>query len=153
MLDHIDPADGVVTVAKGTPAEVSATITNTRLVGDITINKLLEGAVAGASTEFTVDLNCDGTAYDHTVVLNSGNSWTKTYTNIPSGVKCTVTEPAGGIPAGWELKSINPAGEFTVSPGRPSRSTSRTSGWSAASRSTSCSRVPSPGPAPSSRCC
>ena len=52
------------------------------------------------------------------MVLNSGNSWTQTYTNIPSGVKCTVTKSAAGIPAGWELKSINPAGEFTVIAGQ-----------------------------------
>jgi uncharacterized repeat protein (TIGR01451 family) len=118
VLDHIDPADGVVTVAKGTPVEVTATITNKRLVGGVVINKLLEGDVAGASTEFTVDLNCDGTDYDHLgIVLNSGNSWTASFLNIPAGVKCTVTEPVGGIPAGWELKSISPSGEFTVGSG------------------------------------
>ena len=27
-------------------------------------------------------------------------------------------QPAAGIPAGWELKSINPAGEFTVTSGQ-----------------------------------
>ena len=115
-LKSISPA-GEFTVGSG--ASVVVDVTNKRLVGSVTVNKLRQGDVAGASTEFTFDLNCDGTDYDHIgIVLNSGNSWTKTYTNIPSGVKCTVTEPAGSIPAGWELMSINPAGEFTIGAGQ-----------------------------------
>ncbi|HEU4911714.1 MAG TPA: DUF5979 domain-containing protein [Actinomycetes bacterium] len=105
----------VVSVSLGTPYAVTATITNERLLGEVTVNKLLEGAVAGASTEFTVELDCDVNAYDRTVVLNAGNSWSRSY-DIPSGVTCAVTEPT--VPAGWELKGISPSGEFTVGAGQ-----------------------------------
>ena len=84
MLDHINPADGVVTVAKGTPTEVTATITNKRLVGGVVINKLLEGAVAGASTEFTVDLNCDcgllPRLWDSGAVNSGSLAWCRMFT-------------------------------------------------------------------------
>ena len=45
---------------------MTVNVTNKRLVGSVTVNKLVEGDVAGASTEFTVLLDCDGTAYDQT---------------------------------------------------------------------------------------
>ena len=71
--------------------------------------------MAGASTSFTVNLNCDVDAYDHFgIVLNSGNSWSVTFNNIPSGVSCAVTEPAAGIPAGWEFVSVDPSGSVPV---------------------------------------
>ena len=47
------------------------------------------------------------TTYDKTgVVLNQANNWTVTYTGIPTGVSCVVTEPV--VPAGWTLTSISP---------------------------------------------
>ena len=48
------------------------------------------------------------------MVLNSGNSWTQTYNNIPSGVKCTVTDGAGRLGAQVD----QPAGEFTIVAGQ-----------------------------------
>ena len=44
----------------------------------MTVEKELQGDVAGASTEFTVDLDRRGTAYDHIgIVLNEANGWTR----------------------------------------------------------------------------
>ena len=75
----------------------------------------MEGDVAGASTEFTVVVNCDNDAYDTTLTLNEGNNWRDGNDNIPAGVKCQVTEPT--VPAGWDLASVQivPSGQFTIS--------------------------------------
>ena len=55
---------------------------------------------------FNVDCT-PGDTYDKTgVVLNQANNWTVTYTGIPTGVSCVVTEPV--VPAGWTLTSISP---------------------------------------------
>ncbi len=74
---------------------VICTITNTRTVGDLVVKKVVVGPIAGASTDFTVNVDCTpGEAYDKTgVVLNQANNWTVTYTGIPTGVSCVVTEP------------------------------------------------------------
>ncbi len=96
-----------VTVGSGTPESVTAVVENKRRTGKVTIVKKLEGDTAGVGTEFTVTLDCEGTAYDRTVVLNSSNGWTRTYVGVPSGVECSVSEPT--VPVGWRLKSISPA--------------------------------------------
>jgi hypothetical protein len=109
---------GTVTVSKGTPADVSSTITNARDVGKIKIHKTVVGDPAGASTDFTAHVDCPGTAYDQDVALNAGNGWTGLTGNIPTGVQCTVTEV--DIPAGWSFGSMTPAdGTVTVGTGTP----------------------------------
>ena len=101
-----------VTVGSGTPSQASAIVTNKRRTGKVEVHKAIVGDPAGASTEFTVHLDCEGTNYDQDLVLNSGNSWTATVSAIPSGIDCAVTEPA--VPAGWTLTSITPSGPFTI---------------------------------------
>ena len=83
--------------------------TNTRTVGDLVIKKAVLGPIAGASTEFAVNVDCSpGTAFDRTgVVLNQANNWTVTISGILSGLSCVVTEPV--VPAGWALTSSAPA--------------------------------------------
>ncbi len=105
-LTSISPAE--VTIVEGeTP--VTITVTNTRTLGDLVVKKVVVGPIAGASTDFTVNVDCTpGEAYDKTgVVLNQANNWTVTYTGIPTGVSCVVTEPV--VPAGWTLTSISPS--------------------------------------------
>src|SRR6185369_6194139 len=120
VLKGTVPADGVVTVSEGTPETVSVTITNERLLGKLKIEKVVSGDVAGASTSFVAHVDCPGTAYDQDVALNEGNGWVNVTGDIPTGLACTVTEPAAGIPAGWVLKGTVPAdGVVTVSEGTP----------------------------------
>ena len=93
-----------VTVGKGTPETVSATVENDRRTGRVQITKVVKGEAA-PGTEFTVHLDCPGEDYDEVAVLNAGNEWTSPlYVGIPSGIECTVTEP--NVPAGWSLDSI-----------------------------------------------
>ena len=108
------PAGWVLTTISPSPAviggePVTVTVTNTRTVGDLVIKKVVVGPIEGVSTDFTVNVDCTpGTAYDKTgVVLNQANNWTITYTGIPTGVSCVVTEPV--VPAGWTLTSIAPS--------------------------------------------
>ena len=79
-----------------------------RTLGDLVVKKVIVGPVSGATTDFTVNVDCTpGTTYDKTgVVLNQANNWTVTYTGIPTGVSCVVTEPV--VPAGWTLSTISP---------------------------------------------
>jgi uncharacterized repeat protein (TIGR01451 family) len=113
----VDPAGGVVTIGTGTN---TVTFTNARLLGKIKIKKVVSGDVAGASTSFVAHVNCPGDAYDQDVALNEDNGWVNVTGNIPTGLACTVTEPAAGIPAGWVLTGLVPAdGVVTVSAGTP----------------------------------
>ena len=105
-----------ITVTKGTPAEASVVVTNQRKTGKIKIEKKITGDPTGAGTDFTVQVNCTGDAYDQDVALNAGNGWTNTTTSIPTGVECTLTEV--DIPVGWELVSITPD-KITVTKGTP----------------------------------
>ena len=96
--------------SRSTPPNRSVTLTfaNTRTVGDLVVKKVVVGPIEGVSTDFTVNVDCTpGTAYDKTGVLNEANNWTVTYTGIPTGVSCVVTEPV--VPAGWTLTSIAPS--------------------------------------------
>ena len=103
-LTSIAPSPAVI---GGAP--VTVTVTNTRNLGDLVVKKVVVGPIAGASTDFTVNVDCTpGTAYDKIgVVLNAANAWTVTYTGIPTGVSCVVTESV--VPAGWTLTSIAPS--------------------------------------------
>ena len=98
-----------LTVGAGTSSDADVVVKNRRTVGQVTIVKEIVGDPAGASTEFTVQLDCPGTDYDATVTLNAANSWTRVFTDIPRGLVCSVSEPT--VPAGWVLTSITATGE------------------------------------------
>ena len=89
-------------------ATIPVTVTNTQ-TGVIAVTKQLQGAANGASTTFTFDVDCPGTAFDQTVVVNvtSGTSATATTSQIPTGLTCTVTERST---PGWSQTSVVPAG-------------------------------------------
>jgi uncharacterized repeat protein (TIGR01451 family) len=89
-------------------------VTNARLKGGYEVHKSFDPAdVAGASTEFTVEVDCDGTAYDSTLVLNEAHDWTDGLDGVPTGVHCTVSEPT--VPAGWDPEGITiDPDEFTI---------------------------------------
>lgn len=108
-LTSVTPAEPFVV---GAEQAVAVDVVNTRHVGSVEVRKVVTGDVAGASTDFSVLLDCDGTTYDKTVTLNAANSWTVRVGNIPTLVECQVSEPT--VPAGWALTSISPSGKFTV---------------------------------------
>ena len=97
-----------VTVAEGTPAEASATVTNSRTTGVITVAKSLVGAANGASTSFTFDVVCEVPGYNQslTIDVTNGESGKKTTTPIPTGVSCTVTERTA---PDWRQTAVVPA--------------------------------------------
>jgi len=98
-----------VTVTDQTPV-VTVTVTNTRKIGKVTITKTTQGDPTGAGTTFVISLDCDVDAYDRknaTFTMGQSISY-----DVPTGVKCTVTEPDDGV--GWTKLSITPSGEFTV---------------------------------------
>jgi uncharacterized repeat protein (TIGR01451 family) len=110
------PADGNVTVVKGTPTEVQLTVTNVRATGVITVTKNLVGAANGAATSFTFDVDCPGTSYDQSlaIAVANGTSASKTTGAIPTGLTCTVTERS--VPD-WKLTQVVPA-NGAVQPGQ-----------------------------------
>ncbi|MGH8940249.1 MAG: DUF5979 domain-containing protein, partial [Actinomycetes bacterium] len=97
------PAGGVVAVGS------TVTFTNTRTTGAISVTKVVSGPVGGASTSFTFDVDCPGTAHDQSLVVavTSGTSATSTTKQIPTGLTCTVTERAT---PDWRQTSVVPAG-------------------------------------------
>ena len=105
----VTPSGSVAVVENQT---ITFTVVNERELGSVKVVKdITDEPVAGASTEFTVNLDCfPGTDYDHIgIKLNEGDGWTVTFDDIPSGVTCSVTEPEAGIPAGWTFVSVTPA--------------------------------------------
>ena len=113
-LTSIDPS-GKFTIQNTTIATV--TVTNTRLTGAISVTKVLKGAVNGASTTFTFDVDCPGTAYDQAdrwCNVTNGTSATVTTGQIPTGLSCTVTERST---PGWDQTSVVPAGGVVTVPG------------------------------------
>ena len=94
----------------------TVTVNNTRDKGAIKISKFYSGDVAGASTDFTVHVDCTGSAYDQDVALNAGNNFVNITTGIPTGTQCVLTEV--NIPEGWELTGISPS-TVTVTKGTP----------------------------------
>ena len=104
-LTGIEPNPVTVT---DTDDEVDATITNTRILGGLTVTKRLDGDVAGADTTFTMHVACPDADIDQdlTLTVTDGESASDTIDGIPTGVACTVTET--DMPDGWRLDVIAP---------------------------------------------
>ena len=102
-MTGIEPNPVTVT---DTDAEVDATITNTRILGGLTVTKRLDGDVAGADTTFTMHVECPAAGIDQDVTLTvtDGDSASETIDDIPTGVACTVTET--DLSDGWRLGVI-----------------------------------------------
>jgi hypothetical protein len=110
-----DPADGGATAEQTNGDANTVTITNTRLLGHITVDKTLVGDVAGAPTTFTFAWDCpavgDYEGDSGTLEVN-GEGTASTGDVIPTGVTCTITET--DIDAHWELTATSPEnGEAT----------------------------------------
>lgn len=117
---------GTVTVIVGddpsTPDE--GTITNTFTVGSLTVEKVLDGepaaSLAPATTfDYEVSLQCTREVNGSTVAVAIPGGATRTitgagtvtYTDLPTGADCVVTETDAGLATGT---TISPAGPVTI---------------------------------------
>jgi len=111
-LVEVTPAQVLITEG---PVPVEVTVTNRRLLGQLTVTKILDGVPAGASTTFTAHVDCEpGDAYDADVTMTVTPPATQASSDplpIPVGLACEVTEPE--IPTGWALAGIAP-GTITI---------------------------------------
>jgi hypothetical protein len=114
-LTGIEPNPVTVT---DSDTEVEATITNTRVLGGLTVTKQLSGDVAGADTSFAVHVDCPAAGIDQdlTLTVTDGESASETIGDIPTGVACSVTETE--LPDGWRLGLIEPQ-EVEIGGGDP----------------------------------
>ena len=83
-----------VSVSLVSEQNVVCTITNTRRVGKITVNKSIAGDPVGTSRQFSFDVDCPGTTWDQTLNLDLSGALSGSVDsgNIPTGTVCTVTE-------------------------------------------------------------
>ena len=68
-------------------------------VGSLTVQKTIAGPAAGSQGQVTIHTVCGGTALTPDLTVASGTpagTSSRTYTNIPSGSVCTITETANG---------------------------------------------------------
>ncbi|GAA3636879.1 DUF5979 domain-containing protein [Microlunatus ginsengisoli] len=122
----VEPDGPFQVTADSAESPVVVTVTNTFDVGAIRLIKKLAGGGAGevpSGTEFTLQLSCqvlvDGEIADvelkddGLVTLTAPDDLEATYTGLPTGAHCTVTEPDDG---GADGVSIEP-GEVVVGDG------------------------------------
>ncbi|MGQ0520551.1 MAG: DUF5979 domain-containing protein [Actinomycetota bacterium] len=82
------PAGGIVTIGAGNN---TVAFTNTRNTGSLVVTK----STTGGTGTFTFDVDCDGTAHDQSVTIDTSGS--KTISGIPTTTACTVTERANPL--------------------------------------------------------
>ena len=95
------PATGTVTIPAGDGAEVTFTDTYTLNPGSLAVSKVIAGAAAGQQGEVEVDILCrldDETTFSQAVTIPAGTTetTTQTFSGIPAGSACAVTESATG---------------------------------------------------------
>ncbi len=83
-------------------SELTTTVTANvefKLVGSLVVQKTIAGPAAGSQGQVTIHTVCDGTPLTPDFVVASGTpagTSSRTYTGIPSGSECTITETANG---------------------------------------------------------
>jgi Domain of unknown function (DUF5979)/Thioester domain len=83
-------------------ATLTTTVTATaefKSVGSLVVQKTVAGAAAGSQSQVTIHSVCGGAALTPDFIIPSGTpagTSSRTYTNIPSGSMCTVTETVDG---------------------------------------------------------
>jgi hypothetical protein len=101
----VDISPATVTVGSDPSMPVGVTVTNQRDTGDVHVVKVLDGEVAGAATDFAVQVSCPEVDVDQRLLLSVPGSPTGTVDGIPTGVTCTVAEP--DAPPEW-TPSVSP---------------------------------------------
>jgi hypothetical protein len=127
-LTATSPEDGSATAAEEDGEGNTVSFTNTRVVGNITVNKTRVGQVAGASTVFVFDIVCaDFPEYNEQLVIDTAESETASATSgdIPTDVECTVTEEGT---SGWQQTTPTSGGVDVTVPGEASFTNTRLEG-------------------------
>ncbi|HEY9323868.1 MAG TPA: DUF5979 domain-containing protein [Agromyces sp.] len=112
--DGTDTAVGRVVVAQGSDADpVEVVVDNTFDVGDIVVEKMIDGdAAEWAVGDFVIGIDCtwNGEAIPADSIpggavrtLSAGTSLTTTYEDLPDGAECTVAETSDGGATSVEL--------------------------------------------------
>ena len=101
-------ASGTVTI---TDTElIPVHVVNTRVTGELTVVKAVEGDPSDSSTSFDLVLDCDDDLFDTAVPVDlpaGDTAVSELFSGIPTGVICSVTEEA--LPNDWKLVSVTPA--------------------------------------------
>jgi len=120
----IKPSSVVIDSYDTVTVEVTNKRTPPPTTGAISVTKVIQGDPTGASTSFTFDVDCPGTAYDQSLSIDvaSGTSATKQTGQIPTGTSCTVTERST---PGWTQTSVVPAGGVVAAGGTVTFTNSR----------------------------
>jgi hypothetical protein len=103
------------TVTAGTTTSVTITDTYSEIPGTILVPKLISGPAAGRQGDITITATCDGTPLPD-IVIPAGTPaglQQPTFTNVPPGATCIVTETADGSTA-TVTADVTPTGEQTV---------------------------------------
>lgn len=88
-----------VAVPPGGTASASLTDTYNFAPGSVEVEKTIAGPAAGLQGQVTVHTVCDGVAQTPDLIIPAGSpagTYTQTYTDLPAGAVCIVTETADG---------------------------------------------------------
>ena len=107
---------------------VTATITNTYdyLPGTLTVNKVIAGPAAGSQGPVTIHVACDGTALTPDFDIAAGKpagTYSQTWTGIPAGSTCTVTEPVNGSTSTVSVTTVGSPQDVTLEPAQGAEAT------------------------------
>jgi len=132
------PQEAVITAAGS-----SVTVTNQVSLrpGALNVTKLIAGAAAGQQGEITVLVDC-GDVLDDTITIPAGTAageYVQSYTDLPAGTECAVTETATGATATVDVVTGDPV-TVTIEAGATAE---------AAITNTYTAHAPAPGPGPS----
>ena len=89
---------------------ITVHVVNTRVTGELTVVKAVEGDPSDSDTSFDLVLDCDDDFFDTAVPVDlpaGDTAVSEAFSGIPTGVICSVTEEA--LPDNWELVSVTPA--------------------------------------------
>jgi len=100
---------------------IAIQVVNTRVTGELTVTKAVEGDPPDAAASFDLVLDCDDDdgLFDTAVPVDlpaGETAVSELFSGIPTGVTCSVSEVA--LPDGWELVSITPE-QIEVMEGEP----------------------------------
>lgn len=95
----VEPGPPVtVTIAPGVTVEASLTNTVTLQPGGLNVTKVITGNAAGQQGEIVLDIDCGEALTDSFVIPASqaAGEYSRSYTELPAGTECTVTESSTG---------------------------------------------------------
>ncbi len=103
-------------ITKDGTATVTVANKLTRDLGSLEITKIFDPKTSGFTGKFSITVDCDVDSFDQTLMVGAGE--TKTISGIPTGTKCTVSEPSLPTdPTGWTFGTpvLDPAsGQVTI---------------------------------------